>query len=250
MARASGPGGSPPPVVHERLCGLLYFPRRMPAESLFERLGSSLEALLFGERAPVYRLFVRATFVVAVGLAGAYVAVRAGVVPLGPGAENVLGVATAVTATVLVLSGIVEFVVLGRVYQRGTSEVARAAADLEEAAEQLEETATDLETTAEEVEDAAETVDEAAADIEETGEHPDEAAAVRDKTSEVKETADAVLEEAEVAKRTATAVEVTAEEKRERLPDQADGETEGDADGVDAEESSADERSEETEDRA
>lgn len=204
----------------------------MADDSLFERLGAWLESLLFGERASAYRLFVRAVFVVTVGLAGAYVVVQAGVVSLRSGATNVLGIAAGVAVAVLVLSGVVEFVVLGRVYQRGTTEVAQAAADLEQAAEQLEETAEDLEATAEEVDDAAETVDDAAADIEQTGDHPEEAAKVRDKTSEVKETADSVLEEAEAAKRTATAVEVTAEERRERLP----GEPAADADGDEVDE--------------
>jgi methyl-accepting chemotaxis protein len=203
----------------------------MPDDSPFGRLGGRFEALLFGERARAYRLFVRATFVLAAALALAYVAVQGGLVSLGADAASMLGVATAVAVAVLVVSGIVEFVVLGRVYQRGTTEVAQAAADLEHAAEQLEETAAELEETAEEVEGAAETVEGAAADIEETGAHVEEAAEVRDKTTGAKETADAAVEEAAEAKRTATAVEVTAEERRERLPgehEDADGEREAD----------------------
>ena len=198
----------------------------MPDDSPFGRLGGRFEALLFGERARAYQLFVRAMFVLAAALAVAYVAVQGGLVTLGSEAASVLGAATAVAVAVLVLSGIVEFVVLGRVYQRGTTEVAQAAADLEHAAEQLEETAAELEETAEEVEGAAETVEGAAADIEETGEHVEEAAEVRDRTAGAKETADAAIEEAGEAKRTATAVEVTAEERRELLPGEHDDRSE------------------------
>ncbi|MFC7018926.1 MULTISPECIES: hypothetical protein [Haloarcula] len=198
----------------------------MPDDSPFGRLGSRFEALLFGERARAYRLFVRAMFVLAAALAVVYVAAQGGLVTLGSEAASVLGVATAVAVAVLVLSGIVEFVVLGRVYQRGTTEVAQVASELEHAAEQLEETAAELEETAEEVEGAAETVEGAAADIEETGEHVGEAAEVRDRTTGAKETADAAVEEAAEAKRTATAVEVTAEERRERLPGEHDDQSE------------------------
>lgn len=203
----------------------------MAEDSPLGRLGRALEGLLFGEHAGRYRTFVRATFVVSLGLVGAYVLARTGVVPLASGVVSVLGIATGVAVCVLVLSGVVEFVVLGRVYQHGSTEVAQAAADLERAADHLEETATELETTVEEVEDAAETVDEAADEIAatadtvaETETTPDvgavseKASEARTKTEDARETADAVSEDAEHAKRTAEAVEAIAAEKRERLP--------------------------------
>ncbi|WP_135303587.1 hypothetical protein [Haloarcula amylovorans] len=203
---------------------------------------SGLESLLFGERADLYRRFVRATGVVTVVLVAVYAVVRAGWVGLGAGTTAALGTAAGVAVAILVLAGLVEFVVLGRVYQRGTTEVAQTAAELEAAAEQLEETAEELETTADTVEDAADTVDEAATDVERTAEDVEEAAewagaddaanrvteateqaeAAKDKTTDAKTTAEAATEEAEAAKATANEVEETAAERRERLGNAAD----------------------------
>ena len=195
----------------------------MSGDSPLGRLGARLERVLFGERATAYRRFLQAVFVTALGLGGAYLLAATGVVPVDTSVTDLLGAAAGLTVAVLVVLGIVEFVVLGRVYQRGTEAVAETAADLEQAAEHLEETAADLEETAETVEEAAETVEEAATDVEATDESQVTAAA-REMTVEAKEAADAVQDDAAAAKRTATAIEVTAEDRRERLSGDSDGE--------------------------
>ncbi|MFB6308051.1 MAG: hypothetical protein ABEH35_01855 [Haloarculaceae archaeon] len=182
-----------------------------------------LERLLFANES-LYRQFVRAVFVVTAALVLAFGVARAGLLGLGPTA-SVFGTAAAVAVAVFVLTGIVQFVVLGRAYERGTREVAETADTLEEAAEEIEQTAQQLAETATEIESAAQQVDGAADEVEEAAEQVGEETAAEDaetaaeQAETVREQATDVQAQTEDVQETASDLKETVSEKKERLSD-------------------------------
>ncbi|MFD1586397.1 hypothetical protein ACFR9U_05350 [Halorientalis brevis] len=199
-------------------------------------LGRALERLMFGSHARLYRQFVRAVVLVTVVLVLANAVVRVGSVDVAPGTVAVLETAGAIAIAAFVVVGTLQLLVLARVLDRESTNVATQAATLEAHAGEVTDTADELATTADELEARADKLESAAETLAETateadvgqieGKTQDELAAqasqLRDEAASLRaETADAKAQSEDVKKTTEDVSDELASE-RERLPGEPD----------------------------
>lgn len=224
-------------------------------------LGRRLESLMFGRYERSYRLFSRTVVAATLLLGLANLLVWLDVVSVAPGTAGLLETAGAVAVALFVLLGSFQLLVLARVLERESTNVATQAATLEaragevtETADELESTAETLETTADglesradRLESAAETLADTAAEVdaefegqtpaeltEQAADLREEAASLRAETEDAKaQSADAKAQTSDVKETTEQVGEEIAAE-RDRIPTDPDTEA--------VEEQSTDER--------
>jgi hypothetical protein len=174
-------------------------------DSSDDRVAARAEDLVVGRGRRRYRWFVRAVLAVllVVLLVDAVwlVADALGTSPFPPAVVDGLWTLTAAALTLFLLTGLVQFLVLGRNFERGTEEVTQSAEELEKTAEEVAEAA-------EEVEKLSDTVA--------TESNPDE------------RTAEAVKEQADEIKGEMEGAERTADEVKGKLQEQGPPEDESD----------------------
>jgi uncharacterized membrane protein YcjF (UPF0283 family) len=168
------------------------------------RFAARIEEFVFGRGRRWYRWFVRIVvllLVVVLVLDVVWVVTDVlGTSVFSPAITGGLRVLTAALFTLFLLTGLVQFLVLGRVFERGTAEVAQSADELEKTAEEVTEAAS-------EVEELSETV---------AGPESDEM------SDDVKEQTDEIKGEMENVERTASEVKDKLDAQRERGPDEPD----------------------------
>ena len=201
-------------------------------------LGRTLERLMFGRYAGLYRQFVRAVVLVAVVLVLANAAVRFGSLGVAPGTVELLETAGAVAVAAFVVVGTLQLLVMARVLDRESTNVATQAATLEAHAGEVTNSADELATTADELEARADKLEGAAEMLAETATEADAAQVegrtqdeLVDQAAELRDEAAALREETADAKAQTEDVKETTEDVgeelasgRERLPSEPDPE--------------------------
>lgn len=199
-------------------------------------LGRALERLMFGRYAGLYRQFVRVVVLVTIVLVLANAAIVLGLVTVAAETAAIFETAGAVAIAAFVIVGTLQLLVLARVLDRESTNVATQAATLEARAGEVTETAGELEGTADELEARANKLESAAEMLAETaseaesaqveGKTQDELAAIadelRDEAAKLRnETADAKAQTKDVKQTTEDVSDELAAE-RERLPSDPD----------------------------
>ena len=148
----------------------------MASDGSSDGFAARIEEFMLGRGRRWYRWVVRAVvvfFLVVLLIDAVWLVSDALGSPIfSPAITDVLRTLTTAALTLFLLTGLVQFAVLGRAFERGTEEVARSA-------DELERTATEVKEAAAEVEQLSDTVDSAAADDETTE-------GVREQTDEIK----------------------------------------------------------------
>lgn len=148
----------------------------MASDGSSDGFAARIEEFMLGHGRRWYRWVVRAVvaFLVVMLLIDAVwlVSDALGAPVFSPAITDTLRTLTTAALTLFLLTGLVQFAVLGRAFERGTEEVAQSA-------DELEQTATEVKEAAEEVEQLSDTVGSETADDETTEE-------LREQTDEIK----------------------------------------------------------------
>jgi len=185
----------------------LMLSRSRSVTTMLSRLGAAVETVVFGRYADVYERFVRTVYVGTAGVVvvgAVWIVDRIGDLGLfGPVATDALTVAAAVAVTLFTITGVVQLLVLARVLERSTEEVAETADELEATAAEIEDAAAVVEAAGEDVAKESETVETVSEEVAEKSE------AVEELSETVAEGSETVAEGSE---RVATATEEVVEE--------------------------------------
>ena len=153
------------------------------------RVTARIEDSVVGRGSGRYRWFVRAVLAALVVLllvdAIWIITDALGVSLFSPAVVDVLVSLTAAMLTLFLLTGLLQFLVLGRAFERGTETVAQSAAEIEQAAEEVAEAAG-------EVEQLSDTVAQTDTDERTAGNLKEQADDIKDEMADAEQTADEV----------------------------------------------------------